>query len=129
MRFAQGEGVCDVARALNASPQAVRAWRRDWVEGGAQALRSKGPRGRPRKLSAEQLKALEVELLKGPRAHGYETKLWTLERIAKLIRKVFGTSYHPGHVLKLLRAMGWSCQRPTGRARERDDSQPRLMEV
>lgn len=121
-RFAQGERVCDVARALHASPQAVRVWRRDWREGGAEALRSRGPRGRPRKLSAEQLQALEAELLKGPRAQGYETELWTLERIAKLIRKLFGVSYHPGHVFKVLRGMGWSCQRPTRRAKERDEA-------
>ena len=121
-RFAQGERVCDVARALNASPQAVRVWRGDWMEGGAEALRSKGPRGRPRKLSAEQLKALAAEPLKGPRAQGYQTELWTLERIAKLIRRLFGVSYHPGHVFKVLRAMGWSCQRPTRRAKERDEA-------
>ena len=27
--------------------------------------------------------------------------------------------YHPGHVWRLLKQLGWSCQRPTGRALER----------
>jgi transposase len=29
--------------------------------------------------------------------------------------------YHPGHVWKFLRQLGWSCQRPAGRALERDE--------
>jgi transposase len=31
-----------------------------------------------------------------------------------------GVAYHPGHVWKLLRRMGWRLQRPARRAVERD---------
>ena len=55
------------------------------------------------------------------RAHGYETDLWSLPRIARLIKKLTGSSYHPGHVWKILQRMGWSLQRPAVRARERDE--------
>jgi transposase len=30
--------------------------------------------------------------------------------------------YHPSHVWRLLKRLGWSCQRPTGRALERDEA-------
>ena len=40
---------------------------------------------------------------------------------AKLIKQEFGVEYHPGHVGWLLGKLGWSCQRPTGRALERDE--------
>jgi transposase len=60
-------------------------------------------------------------LLQGPRRHGYRTELWTLARVADLIAAKFGVRYHPSAVWHILRAMGWSCQKPERRARERDE--------
>jgi len=60
-------------------------------------------------------------LLRGAHAHGYPTELWTLKRVAELIRKRFGVQYDPSGVWHVLRNMGWSCQKPERRARERDD--------
>jgi transposase len=65
---------------------------------------------------------LAAELERGPQAHGYHTELWTLQRIADLIRKLFGVRYHPGHVHRLLGALGFSCQKPEVRAKERDEA-------
>jgi hypothetical protein len=48
--------------------------------------------------------------------------LWTLARIARLIKQHFGIRYHPGHVWKLLRKLGWSCQKPERRALQRDEA-------
>jgi putative transposase len=54
-----------------------------------------------------------VDLLKrGPERLGCETPLWTCWRVAHLIEKEFGVSYHDGHVWKVLRALHWSVQRP-----------------
>ena len=41
--------------------------------------------------------------------------------MAHLIDNEFGVEYHPGHVWKILEDLGWSCQRPVGRARERNE--------
>jgi transposase len=38
-----------------------------------------------------------------------------------LIQEEFGVSCHAGHVWKILIGLGWSPQRPTGRARERNE--------
>jgi len=38
-----------------------------------------------------------------------------------LIESEFKIRYHEGHVWKLLISLGWSPQRPTGRARERNE--------
>src|SRR5215813_4257989 len=56
---------------------------------------------------------------------GYETPLWTCARVAHLIEDEFGVAHHPGHVWKILFDLGWSCQRPVGRARERNEEQIR----
>jgi hypothetical protein len=53
---------------------------------------------------------------------GYKTDLWTLDRIARVIKQRFYIAYHPGHVWKILRALGWSCQKPERRAMQRDEA-------
>ena len=60
-------------------------------------------------------------LLKGARAHGYRTELWTTLRIAELIRRYTSITYHRNHVAKLLHQLGWSHQKPERRALERDE--------
>ena len=60
-------------------------------------------------------------LLQGARAHGFPNALWTLKRIAAVIRVQVGVDYHPAHVWNLLRRLGWSGQVPERRALQRDE--------
>jgi len=60
-------------------------------------------------------------LLKGALAAGYSTDLWTLERIGRVIEQQYHVTYHPAHVWKLMRSLGWSCQKPERRALQRDE--------
>ena len=117
----QGLKPIRVAEALGVSPAAVTRWRQAWKKGGEKALAAKPHPGGKARLSGAERRRLERLLLKGPRAHGYSSELWTLERVAEVIAVNFGVEYHPGHVWKLLRAMRWSCQKPESRARERDE--------
>lgn len=121
-RFAEGESIRVVAEALDVSYEAVRVWCHKWRQGGAEAACAQAPLGPKPRLSAEQLGQVQSALLEGPVRWGYQTQLWTLARIADLIDQLFGVRYHPSHVFKLLRGMGWSCQRPTRQARERDEA-------
>jgi len=67
------------------------------------------------------MESLAKLLLRGPRKLGFPTELWTLERVGQLIERRFGVTFDPSGVWHLLRRMGWSCQKPERRARERDD--------
>ena len=120
--FAAGFSQADVARRCGVTRQSAMRWERAFKKGGAKALRPR-LRGRPSKLMADQVRELQAALLQGPGSHGWSTDLWTLERIAALVRKRFGVDYHIGHIWKLMRTMGWSLQRPTTRARERDEAE------
>jgi transposase len=91
------------------------------AEQGETALQKAGRAGRKPKLDAAQCQRLEELLARGPEALGYETPLWTCQRVAHLLEQEFAVDYHPGHVWKVLVQMGWSCQRPEGRARERSE--------
>jgi transposase len=119
--FAKGVSQADIGRELVVSHQTVSDWHEKWAAGGKRALKSTGAPGRPPKVSEADLARVTRALEKGPRANGFPTELWTLARVADVIEKVTGVSYHPGHVWRVLRQMGWSRQRPARRAAERDD--------
>lgn len=112
----------EVGRRLGVHRQSVSRWARAAEANGKGALRQAGRAGRLPRLSAAQKEELKAALLAGPQAHGYATALWTCERVGALIEEQTGCHYHPGHVWKVLRALGWSSQRPVGRALERDES-------
>jgi transposase len=121
--FRRGVIPAEIARQLGVSHQVVSEWRKAWQAGGRRALRGAGRAGRRPKLSRVQLAKVEKALLKGAEAHGYLTDLWTLPRVAEVIERLTGVAYHPGHVWYLLRdQIGWTWQRPTRRAVERDDA-------
>jgi len=119
--FAKGVSQADIGRELEVSHQTVSDWHEKWKAGGKRALKSTGQPGRPPKVSEAELAKVERALQKGPKANGFPTELWTLSRVAEVIEKVTGVKYHPGHVWRVLRQMGWSRQRPARRAAERDD--------
>lgn len=119
--FANGHHQAAVARRLQVSREAVRKWYDAWRCQGVAGLRAKPKPGRPAELTPLKRQRVAAALLKGPTAFGYATEVWTLERISALIRSVAGVRYHPGHVWRVLRAMGWSCQKPEPRARERNE--------
>lgn len=111
----------EIGRRLKVSNQTVSRWRKEYVEGGKAAMRKAGRAGRKPLLSARQLQQLTRKLLAGPEKMGYDTPLWTSQRVAVLIQQEFGVRYHSGHVWRILRSLGWSPQRPVGRAVERDE--------
>lgn len=120
--FERGATQADVAGELEVSRQSASRWYADWRAGGTKALKAAGRAGRMPRLTDAQLRRVDRALRKGPRACGFATDLWTLERVATVIEAETGVRYHPGHVWKLLRdKLGWSRQRPARRAVERND--------
>jgi transposase len=112
----------EVARQVGVSHQIVSDWRAAWRRSGRDGLRGAGRAGRLPKLSREQLAHIEVELVKGAEANGYPNDVWTLRRVAEVIERLTGVSYHPARVWYILRqGLNWSWQRPARRATERND--------
>ena len=88
---------------------------------GAEALkRQPAPGARPR-LSEHQRARVPELLERGAEAHGFRGDVWTCERVAIVIRREFGVSYHPAHVSRLLKALRQSLQKPKRRAEQRDE--------
>ena len=115
----RGVSEAEVARKVGVHRQSVNRWATQIGERGRVGLKKAGRAGRKPRLSEVELRRIEQRLKRGPEALGYETGPWTLERVADLIEQECGVKYHPGHVWWLLGKMGWSCQRPSGRALQR----------
>jgi transposase len=111
----------EIAEALGVSEGAVSQWMKRVRKEGVEALRHKPPPGAPSRLSDEQRARLPELLAQGAQAHGFRGELWTCERVAVVIRREFGVSYHPAHVSRVVRALGLSLQKPQRRAEQRDE--------
>lgn len=119
--LAKGLHQAEVARRCGVSRTSVLRWQQQRKAKRGAAWKRR-PLGRPSKLSATQKRQLKKALLQGAQAHGFLNDLWTLPRVAQLIHRQSGVRLHPGHVWRVLGQMGWSVQRPTGKATQRDEA-------
>src|SRR5579872_3605704 len=123
-----GLSLNEVARRIQCVASSVLRWRNARRRGGADALQVGSSPGRPLKLKATQQRRLLRLLLKGPLAHGYNTNVWTTARVAEVIRREFGVSYHRDHVGRLMHSLNWSHQKPEKRASERNQRGDQALE-
>jgi transposase len=117
----QGMTPTEVSKIMKTTPTSVCRWQKAHREGGAKALKAVLHHGPKPKLTQLELKRLRRMVIEGPTRHGYATNLWTLARVTKLIAVIFGVRYDPSQVWRILRGLGFSCQKPERRARQRDE--------
>ncbi len=102
----------EVAACLGVTSGTVSNWVSSFEREGDKGLLTKARRGRPPELSAEELLLLDDLIDAGALSSGFLNNLWDARRVSGVIRSHFGVSYHPHHVAKLLRARGFSVQKP-----------------
>ena len=117
----KGYSEAEVARRVEVSRQSINRWAKSLRAEGRVALKRVGRAGRRPKLSEGDLLRIERSLKQGPEQFGYQSGLWTLPRVRKLIEEQCGVRYDPSQVWRILRKLNWTCQRPTGRALERNE--------
>lgn len=118
----KGVSEAEVARRVGVHRQSVNRWARQLAERGRQALKRAARAGRPPQLSVADRRRIVEGLKRGPEALGYGTSLWTAWRVADLIERECGVKYSTVHAWRLLRALGWTPQRPASRALERNEA-------
>ena len=100
-------GYCtaEIGRMLGVSREAVRQWLAAFRAGGLPALAARARAGAPPKLSRAEGAYLSRLLSVSPREHGYSFDEWTTKRIASFIKRLFGVTYHPDHIGRLMRRL------------------------
>jgi transposase len=118
----QGERPAVIIRVLGISKTSFYRWRKAALHG-EDGLSAKVREGNAR-LTVEQFAVLAMELRKGAMPHGWPNALWTGERVAVLVERLFHVRYTPDHIRVLLREkLGWTSQKPEKRGRERDEAE------
>jgi len=120
-----GHTTGDIAHQLKVHRSTVPLWIEHWNRYGEEGLWEGHRCGRPPGLTERQRQKLADILDSGPVAYGLETGLWTSPLVSQIVRDEFDLGYHPGHIRKLLRQLGYSVQRPTTRLAQADAKQKR----
>jgi|TARA_B100001971_G_C18163277_1_gene522691 transposase len=110
-----------ISEALGVTKGAVSQWIKRAKEGGVEALKATKATGAPRRLTPDQRAQIPGLLSRGAQSFGFRGDVWTCGRIATVIEQTFGVSYHPSHVSRILRDIGYSLQKPVRRATQRDE--------
>ena len=108
----EGHTSGELAKILDSPRSKVSEWLQRYQSQGVEGLLEGYRSGRPSELTEPQRQQLGDLLDSGPVAYGLDGGIWTSPMIAWVIEEEFGVRYHPGHVRKLLRELGFSVQRP-----------------
>jgi transposase len=119
--FAAGWKQKDIAAALGVTKGAVSQWIKCARERGTDALGRRLSRGPTPRLTDEQKATIPRLLAQGAASYGFRGDLWTCERVAAVIKREFGVTYHPAHVSRLLKECEWTPQKPIRRSSQRNE--------
>ena len=119
--YQEGWTQARIATALGVTQGAVSQWLTRAARHGPTVLADQPIPGRPPLLNPSQRAQLVELLTQGAEAHGFLGEVWTRRRVARLIQEHFAIRYHPTHVGRLLRQLGWTPQKPIVRATQRDE--------
>jgi transposase len=109
---ADGHSSGRIAEILKAPRSRASEWLANYETHGEEGLLEGQRSGRPAELSQSQRTELGDIIESGPVAYGLDSGVWTSPMIGRVVEDEFGVAYHPGHVRKLLTAIGFSLQRP-----------------
>ena len=116
-RVQQGQSPEKVIATLGFSRACIYNWIARYRAGGWDALRSGKHTGRPKKLSGSQIAWIHKTIRdKDPLQLKFPFALWTRSIVTRLIRNQFGLKVSESSAGRLLRQMGFSCQKPLYRA-------------
>ena len=107
----EGVAPVDVAEKYCISKRTVNRWASEKKYDGAIETG-----GRPRKLSEAQRTRLHEMIGQSAKDFGFDSEVWTGERIAVLIEQEFDVHFNPKSVPQMLRNWGWDW-RQRGRGR------------
>src|SRR6202167_501722 len=111
----------DVADAFGINRTTLFWWVRRHGENGLSGLERKEVSGRPRLLECLDQEALWKIVLKPATAFGYETDLWTIGRLHRVVQEKYDTKISHDTIWRRLRDAGLTYQKPERQYFEMDE--------
>ena len=123
--FKKGMTQAEVARRLLVTAAAVNLWHHQWKKKGMRGLKSKGQTGFPSQMTEGDCLKLRKAILNGATKCGYETDMWTLERISAVMKRITKKSFGTTWTWHIVTRLGFTCQKPERRSKERNEEEIR----
>lgn len=117
-----GMGISTVAVAYGVDRRTVSRWVTKYSDYGGAALTRKVGSGRPRKLDELTVDELSSIVLKGAIRYGFETELWTVSRLRRVIQDEFHLQLSKNTIWRRLRDAGLTYQKPEREYYEIDEA-------
>jgi transposase len=118
---ARGLPVGEVANAYGIDRTTLFRWIIRFGEGGVDGLKRKKVSGRPRLLEGLDKKALWEIVLQPATAFGFETDLWTIGRLHRVIQEAHAVTISYDTIWRRLRDAGLTYQKPERQYFEMDE--------
>jgi len=116
-RVKEGESPSSVMASFGFSRTSIYRW----LGKTDKQLAAKKAAGPSRRLNKQQIRKLKSMILKSdPRAHGFDSALWSTRILSDLIKTKFDIVVSRVTVSKILRSEGLTPRKPLRRAYERD---------
>jgi transposase len=109
---AAGESKANIAADLRCSVGTVDVMRKRYRQSGVEGLRRHSPPGRASRADEKFLNTLRMVLDTPPHDLGYGFSVWSAERLVQHLKNVTGIEFSSSHLRRLLKAEGFSFQRP-----------------
>ncbi|GAB3264856.1 hypothetical protein GCM10027347_32230 [Larkinella harenae] len=116
----QGWKQTKIAQALGLTEGWVSRTLKKYRQDGQAALVWRKPTGPACRLTDVQLTQLIEKLNKGAEYQGFPGHIWTRPRVNEVIKRLFGVSYDPSQVGRLLKKVEWTRQKPQPKARQQN---------
>ena len=119
----QGKSLKDIGALLNVHPNTVGQWYKRYQAGGKEALavRKRGPKNKPRRLTEAQEKVV-IEAIREQMPDQFKLgfALWTRRSIAQLIKQFWGIDIPVRTMGDYLKRWGFTPQKPVKKAWEQN---------
>jgi len=123
--YQEGKEINEIAHFFGIHRGSVSRWITIYKRKGKSELKRKKAKGAGYKLSQEEIKVLLNILKDNAMNQGFETPLWTCKRVQQIIFKKFEKKIHTTNVMRLLRKLNLSPQKPERMAFQRNKSSVR----
>jgi len=108
----EGLTITSVSVAYGVDRKTVSRWVAKFRENGSEALQRKAGSGRPRKLNELTEDELRAIVLQGAMSFDFETDLWTVSRLRRVITDEFQIPLSKNSIWRRLRDAGLTYQKP-----------------
>jgi len=104
--LSDGMSCGEVASRLRVDTRSIRRWRAAIRAGNLAGLAAKPVRGRPPRLTTNDLTCLRGILAAGEQVAGMPAGAWSCAEVMDVIEWQFGVRYHRAHVNRILHKLG-----------------------